>query len=157
MLDKKGQIGEGLTWIVATVIIVVILLISVSIVGGSDLILNLDKEVKSSWVPDRVAEKSFISYLGNNNSGSFIYEELREEEDFNGVNGPLAKEVLNLYSGYYSLDPWLGVVDVNKEGLSDNNYFGKIPTYFSGSAKSYSYIIKFDEEKGVRIILTDNR
>jgi len=61
MLDnKKGQIGETMTWIVATLIIVVILSISILVT----LPLGLNKQVTiADKEKDLIATKSIISFL----------------------------------------------------------------------------------------------
>ena len=78
MLDnKKGQIGETITWVIATLVIVVILLISISFtfpLGSEKNIKIKDKE------KDFLATKSITSFLRNpDNVGSL---ELKDYEKF---------------------------------------------------------------------------
>jgi len=62
MLNKKAQVGETITWIVATIIIIVILVISVFIVSLSpkrdkDHLQLIDKQ------KDFIATKSIVNFL----------------------------------------------------------------------------------------------
>lgn len=65
MLNKKAQVGETITWIVATIIIIVILVISIFITlasskKGKDNLTLIDKQ------KDFIATKSIVNFLIEN-------------------------------------------------------------------------------------------
>tara|TARA_Y100000310_G_C20551114_1_gene748133 strand:+ start:444 stop:887 length:444 start_codon:yes stop_codon:yes gene_type:complete len=80
MLDnKRGQLGETMTWIVATLIIVVILSITVSFAFS----LGSDKQIKiEDKEKDFLATKSITSFLGNGENVELLnngnYEAFKE-------------------------------------------------------------------------------
>ncbi len=86
MLDsknQKAQIGETMTWIVATIIIVVILILSLyttSLLAQTKKIASYKYERES----DLLMEKSLFSYFlaEDEITKAFIYDWLREQ-DFN--------------------------------------------------------------------------
>ncbi len=127
-INKKGQASDAVVWIVATAIIATILLISISIsidLGGNKT-FNQDTEF------DLFAKKSLTSYLlTQGQSGDIIFEELKEENNFNDFNKNLA---IGIFKGFYERDylygkVWLGF---NSEGgwnwnIPGNNPFGEKP------------------------------
>ncbi|MDP2629016.1 MAG: hypothetical protein Q8P15_03935 [Nanoarchaeota archaeon] len=64
ILNKKGQIGETMTWIVATIIIITILGISIF---ATQFIINPDKKITFSEDKEKnlLAIKSITSFLKN--------------------------------------------------------------------------------------------
>ncbi|MFH1326601.1 MAG: hypothetical protein ABIH59_00550 [archaeon] len=129
--NKKAQVGETMTWVVATLIIVVILIISISIAGGVGWvkdILDLEKKIGARFL-DRVPEQSFYAYLLTKDSdGKIIYEQLKYENGFNNFNGILAKKILSLY---------------------DDNYFGVWTLFIQDGENSDVKIIYNEDSKGV--------
>lgn len=126
--NRDGQIGETMTWIVATLVIVVILGISIFIasISASGLKrLNQDFFQTS----DVLASKSMFSYvLTKDVQGNNVYSQLKTEGVMNNFNGGLALDIFRgLYRDDYSL-VWLGFVD-NRPGLvglsASNVYFGE--------------------------------
>ena len=83
MLNNKnrGQIGETMTWVVATIIIVVILVISVyaaSLLANTKKTLSYQKEKIES---DLLMEKSLFAYFSaNDTKKDLIYSELKKQE-----------------------------------------------------------------------------
>ena len=64
--NKRAQVGETMTWIVATIVIIVILVISIYIAGVSDItnkIFSREFEIKGH--NDLLVTKSLTSYLIN--------------------------------------------------------------------------------------------
>lgn len=124
--NKKGEIGKTITWLVATVIIIVILLISVFIVS-----LNLRKnkrfkEFKEGKIEDLLVVKSLSAYLLTKDaSGKNVFEQLRDEEKLNDFNGPLA---LKIFEGLYKKDYQFGAMIGVEIGLGEtqNGVFEKI-------------------------------
>ncbi len=129
--NKLGQVGETVTWIVATVIIVIILFVSIFI---ASVYLGNGKEFKFVRQADPLATKSFFSYLlTKNNDGKTVYEQVKKEKNLNDFNGNLA---VNIFKEFYNKEyqqAWVGISNYG-EGLiggtwngEDNNYFGNKP------------------------------
>jgi len=159
MFNKKlGQIGKTITWIIATVIIIMILVVSIfvatSYLGGS-------KKADFSKQTDILASKSFFAYLlTEDTGGQTVYEQLRDEENLNDFNGNLA---LNIFEEFYRKDYpfaiWLGI-DFEGFGLPRRNeYFGSRPITLRGGDISYrnvDYILEkaiLNDDKWVGLIL----
>jgi len=79
LINKKAQIGETITWIIATIIIIGILTISVfisSALGEGKSEIRVDGKEK-----DLLISKSITAYLlTKTEKGKTVYEELRDEE-----------------------------------------------------------------------------
>ena len=158
-LQKKAQIGETMTWIVATVIIIVILIFSIFVTG----IVGKDKEFKIWPKKDLLATKSLSGYLSTqDDSGKKVFEQLKEEQDLNDFNGNLAKKIFEgLYKLSYNHVIWLGI---NFEGFSldrKNDYFGSYARTYrkKGGDISWGYYfsvsekINLTEDKWIELIL----
>jgi hypothetical protein len=107
MYNKRAQIGETITWGVATVIILIILIVSVfiaSIAGHSKFFPTTNKI-------DLFAGKSLTAYLLTNDSNNVsIYNEINTGGQLNNFNGILAQSIFtSLYSGYYNRQVFLGL------------------------------------------------
>jgi len=149
MFNKKlGQIGKTITWVVATVIIIVILFISIfvatSYLGGS-------KKADFSKQTDILASKSFFAYLlTEDTGGQTIYEQLREEENLNDFNGNLA---LNIFEEFYRKDYpytiWL-VIYSKPHDIITNTFFPKPPICGRGISEE----IELKENKYLLLTLT---
>ncbi|MEX0920821.1 MAG: hypothetical protein WDZ62_01000 [Candidatus Pacearchaeota archaeon] len=122
--NKSGQMSETVTWLVATIIIVSILLISVFV---STTPLWKNKKISTSGEKDYFVSKSFFSYLLTHNTEDVIvYSQLEEEDNLNEFNGELAKEIfIGFYGEEYS-GIWVGLVS-NRLLLpqTSNDYFGR--------------------------------
>ncbi len=147
--DKKGQIGETITWVVATIIIIVILLVSIfastSYIGGN-------KKATFSKQTDILASKSFFAYLLTEDGSNTIYEQLKEEggENLNEFNGNLAVRIFNgFYKKDYPHTIWL-VVYSKPHDLNTNTYFPKPPVCGRGISEE----IKLKENKYILLTLT---
>jgi len=78
MLNKKGQIGETITWTVATIVIIVILIVGVvisSASGKSSKEVNVIDEKR-----DFLMTKSFVNFLTQDNNFDIIKEAVKEEK-----------------------------------------------------------------------------
>ena len=145
---KKGEIGETVTWIVATVIIIVVLLISIfaTVTGILDF-----KNFNYMKQADALASKSFFSYLlTESDAGTSVYEQLGSEENFSEFNGELAKNIFTEFYGEEYLAVWVGFFN-NKNPLfyGSNEYFGRIPSV----AYYIRENVKLNEDKSIRMIL----
>jgi len=160
MNNKRAQVSETMTWIVATVIIIIILLVSVylsSLVGQ-----NKSFPVKNEF--DLFSHKSLTSYLlTKDTSGQIIYDGVKNEGSFNDFNGNLANKILvGLYSGYYSENVFLGIY-LNRffAPMQSNNYFtippGETPNSLLRLSDDRNVVIKdsipLNEDKAVQMIL----
>ncbi|MFZ1970766.1 MAG: hypothetical protein WAU65_01130 [Candidatus Nanoarchaeia archaeon] len=155
--SKQAQVSETITWVVATIIILVILIVSTflaSLVGKSKVFPPMNHQ-------DLFAEKSFTSYLLTKDiSGLPIYYELGQQGNLSSSNGNLASVLFNsLYEGYYSKGIYLGLLDSDKQVIGDKN------PYFNGPAaavvsiesnpavSTIFYKISLDNNKFVQLIL----
>ena len=141
---KKAEVGETVTWMIATVAIVVILVISVFV---SSVYFNNQKKASPLENADYLAASSFNSWLlTTNSSGKMVYEQIKAEEDLNDFNGNLA---IDIFKKFYEKDyiyVWLGV---NEEGFyiwRSNEYFGSIPTEIRGGDITKRSVLNVIEE-----------
>jgi hypothetical protein len=89
--EKKAQVGETMTWIVATVVIVVILFISIFIVSP----LGDSTKFKAERTSDLLATKSLVNYLLSEENGEIIYNNLNEGKKLNDVSRGKIEELYN--------------------------------------------------------------
>ena len=161
MINKKAQVGETVTWVVATVIIILILGVSIFISSAK---LGEGKDVGSAFSQseDTLASKSLFSYMLTPEEETNIYEQLKKGENLNEVNGQLA---LDIFGEFYKDDYvkiWLGM---RKKG--DFEIFSSVPNdYFPfRSDKNIPVLgqqnifkgIALSEEKSVALVLTPYR
>lgn len=127
-MNKKAQIGETVTWFVATVIIVLLILISVFL---ATLGPWNDKKVGSEKSVDYLSSKSLNSYvLTESDNRERIYDQLVAEENLNDFNGQLALDIFEDYYGHEFGDVWIGMHLKNSfpsPPYPDNDYFGFRP------------------------------
>jgi hypothetical protein len=129
MFSKKAQVGETMTWIVATIIIIVILVASIFI---STAYLGGGKSINFFKTTDTLASKSLFSYLlTKDDEGNLIYNQLKNEDNLNQFNGNLGKEIFQeFYSEEYG-NIWLGILtgglDLDSPKFLKNDYFGDRP------------------------------
>jgi hypothetical protein len=125
MQNKYARVGETITWIVATLVIIVVLIFSILI---TTLYVGKNKGVEFFEQSDTLASKSMFSYLLTKDSEEkTVYEQLEDEENLNDFNGNLALNIFEeIYGEEYS-DVWLGVMR-HKHPFLDfpNDYFGKV-------------------------------
>ena len=129
-IGRRAQIGETMTWVVATIIIIAILGISIFIASAK---FNKDKtpDLQSVSRTDTLASKSLFSYvLTKNSTGQNVYEQLNGSNNLNDFNGNLAEKIFNVYKKDYTYLVWLGFLT---EG---NVYFGQSPAKQIGTAAS---------------------
>ena len=120
--NKKGQIGETMTWVIATIIIIVVLIVSIFITSFLGTI-GLHKNYKSYRSADLIPMKSLIGYLLTSDlegSGKNIFDKLKDDEEFIELNGENGRFAWNIFNGFYESDYpliWFGIS--NKR----NDYF----------------------------------
>jgi|SRR5271157_5297093 len=125
--NNRAQAGETITWLFATIIIVVVLLVSILV---ASILEGPDKKVQM-YPEDLLAQRTFLSYLlTKGTSGQIIYNEINGAGDFNSDNGNLAATIFkNLYDGYYNWALYLGI-NLNIQigyNLQSNKYFNYPP------------------------------
>jgi hypothetical protein len=116
MYNKRAQqIGETITWVVATVIILIVVVVTVfvaSFLGHSKIFPTISQF-------DLFADKSLTAFLLTKDvNGNPVYNEISTDGQLNSFNGNLAQQIfINLYSGFYHARLYLGVLG------QDNDYF----------------------------------
>lgn len=136
-LSKRGQVGETVTWIVATIIIVVILTATIFLSSANSAKF---KKIQEPYfqTADVLASKSMFSYALTENGGKTVHSQIKEG-GFNEFNGNLAVKIFNgMYEDDYLNNPnniWLGIVENTRENCNlgkqfcileskENNFFG---------------------------------
>jgi hypothetical protein len=148
MLNKKAQIGETITWVVATIIIIVVLVFSIFIAG---IYFEKGKTLESSSLEskDVLASKSLFSYLLTPSGEGKVYDQLKVEENLNKSTGELAQKIFKeLYETDYE-DIWLGfVLDRVLLSAKSNDYFGSKPLGVRGGDISFGsrFVSRISEE-----------
>jgi len=118
-MNNKAQIGETMTWMVGTIIIIIMLAMSVFILSSS-LFENDRKISLRSINSDLIVTKSFLGYLlTGDNFNQLRNTELRLVTDsVSRSDDEIVKKIFfELGSNEYSGDIWLGVL---KEGCGWN-------------------------------------
>ena len=157
-LRKKAQIGETLTWIIATVAILIILVVSIFIV--STFKKRSFEKVPFEDNSDLIASKSLTAYLlTNTNSGESVFERIKNRKELDDYTGNLAINIFrSFYEKEYPVSVWLGV-NFEGFGIRKNSYFGSMPTGVRGGdinrreVKIFSQEIKLNDDKEVELIL----
>lgn len=135
--SRKAQISEGITWIVATIAILIILLFSLFL---TSFVLK-NKQIDNDFFSDAINQKSFLSYLlTQENSGGIVFSKIRADENLDNFNGNLALKIFNgLYKEKYS-EVWIGVSRLgtgvfgatSKNGIVNDFFGSKPPSIVSG-------------------------
>jgi len=155
MLDnKKAQVSDALTWVVATVIIIVILLINIYI---SSLFAGMKERGLQEYSDNQIViTKSLIGYLLTENEGERIFDMIKNETKINNENAKFATNIfLDLYDREYGRNEiWLGIVEFSYES-SGLLYQRHYPTrnFANPEGSPLENIlgkIKFDETTGIQ-------
>ena len=156
--NKLAQTGDTITWLVATVVIMVILGISIF---ATSLAFKKDEGVKTIKKTDVLVAKSLFSYvLTQDGDGKIIVEQIKEENNLNEFNGNLGLKIFEAFYKEEYKKIWLGTIS-NKEGQQglslQNNYFGKgtfgVKEQFE--VTGISETIKLDEEDSITLRLVE--
>ena len=96
--NKKGQVGETMTWIVATLIIIVVLTISIyvsSVLGeAKSIIPQTDSFGRDNLIEKALTKKSMFSFLLTKGPGDeIIYDELIKNRELSEFSKELGKKV----------------------------------------------------------------
>ncbi len=150
-MNKKAQTGTTLTWIVATIIIIVLLTVTIFLAQFS----SSNKKVSFSSEKDTLVSKSFFGYLSTNNKD--IYNQIKIG-DLNKQTGDLALEVFEIFEDEYPKGIWLGIILNDFPRDFKNQFFGSKPSLVrSGYLVDSSYIkadetVWLNENKSLEII-----
>lgn len=156
-MDRKGQTGSTITWILATIIIIFILLVTVFISG------SIGKSKDINFVPERdtLASKSLFAWLSTMQGEETIYFQLGEDEKLNDFSGELAIEIFDKYRESNLDEVWLGFLE------QSNNYFGATPVSVTNVRTEFqepfvgsniiSESIYVNENKTIRLLIFKER
>ena len=139
---KKAQVGDTITWVIATLIIIVILIISVYIAGLLGNLKTIGGGVEGTSFSgfDFLATKSFYGFLVTDN----FYSQIKTEQKLTEPAGTLAKEIFPmLYGNEGNKKIWLGVVEVSRRmGIlrinGENDFFGSRPDTYKSAPGSFA-------------------
>lgn len=142
MHSKKAQISEGVTWVVATIAVIIILLFSLFLVSFS----TKNREISKDFFSDSLNQKTFLSYLLTKEETEFIFSKIKTDENLDNFNGNLAMKIFNeLYKDKYS-EIWIGTSKLREGAIGtsmngiENNFFGKKPSsVVSGAMGAVAY------------------
>ncbi len=157
MLIKKtklGQIGDTITWIVATLVIFAVLFIAVLFTNYSDAFSK--KEIPSVKAVDIFAQKSFLSFLNTDEAGETNFKKFINAENLDEVSGKLAQKIfLEFYKTDFSLI-WVGFASNERTFKYLPNPYFEMYTIMSGDTFTNipSYFIeriKLTEQKFIEI------
>ena len=147
--NKKAQVGDTITWVVATLVIVFVLLISIY----ASSLLSKTKDFSSGDFDtedlnyDSLAKKSMFAFLLTNSQGeNIVYSQLNNEKDLNELNEDLAFEIFGKIFG--------------KEfqvGIGINEDINYIESTYSGgeNQKEFSEKIKLKNDNELNLVLEE--
>ncbi|HTY43852.1 MAG TPA: hypothetical protein VMC80_01275 [Patescibacteria group bacterium] len=153
-----GEIGQTITWIIATLIIITFMVLSIFATTGlvkvkateeaGKHVVNIFASSQNVKQADLFAEKSLESYLSTNINSATIYQQLQNEGNLNDANGNLAKNIFQkFYENQYKII-WLTVYSKPNK-IVPNNFF-KPPVCGRGITTEF----KLNSEKYVMLTLT---
>ena len=154
--SKRAQTGETITWIVATVIIIIVLAISIYIAG---FYLGNNKNVRVSLAPDFSVSGSFFSYLLTEGSGGeTVYSQIQKQGNLNSLTGQLAVNVSDYAVKNYDT-VWIGVVDSrNVFPPVANDYFSTLKSLGEFPYRHEGTIIEeaqLDGNKNISLVMVE--
>lgn len=96
--NKKAEIGETMTWFVATLVVIVFLVITIFVVS----LISKERNFTFSSYRDSVVAKSLSAFMLTKDGEKMIFERLPEDKDFTEFSGKLSVKVLKeLYGETY--------------------------------------------------------
>ncbi len=131
MLNKKAQISEGVTWVVATIAILIILFVSIFV---SSFFISSNKTISQKPLAYISQEKSFLAYLNTRSaSGESVFDSLQDKKELDSFTGNLALQI-------FGSKGWIGIsaktedIDLTKIGIGadlsgkENQFYGSKPS-----------------------------
>lgn len=152
--SKNGQIGDTLTWFIATIIIIVILFLAIltsSLFGKSE-----ERKVINPSAQDLLKSKEVMSYLVTPlSSSNFVFSQIVNSGNLDQVTGPLAVEIFktNLESFYKQSSIIISYRENDKIEQLENPYFDSTIKITCNSGileyTKYCDTLKLNSERGV--------
>jgi len=145
MFNKKGQVSSTMTWVVATTAIIVVLILSILVVQFHFKNKKFENTKEDS---DLLVIKSMTGYLKTGNA----FSDLKNDGDFNNINGNLAK---NVFEGLYSKEYpgfWMGIYDRDIARWIKNSYFSFANAPIPSSIINKIFEIKLDDKKSLGVV-----
>ena len=142
--NKKAVVGETLTWIIATLIVIIILAFSIFV---TSLLVKSqgfggDRGFSTYNQNDLLVTKSLTGYLLTEDNGEKVFEQIKAEGDLNDFNGPLSLSIfLDLYKKDYARG-WLDIRGrdfVLSAGSKRREYYEGYYETLSEEGYSYSF------------------
>ena len=138
--NKKGggEVGQTVTWIVATLIIIAVTVLSIyatSVLKGAGDISNAISNVINSVSngagqvknADIIKEKTLEAFMAYSGNGQINFIQIRNDGNLNDASGNKAEEVMNKLYGKAYQKIWFGVEETSNQVYSSNNYFKLFP------------------------------
>ncbi len=157
--NKKAQVSEGITWVTATLIIAVILIVSII---ATSAYVSTNKGIQDSFFASNVNQKSFFSYLLTDENGKTIFSNMKETGNMNSYEGNLAIKIFNgLYKNDYS-SIWVGISVLSNPpaGLTlsgiENPFFGQHAS-LSWVGNAFGDIIKQVDVDSSELSISNNK
>ena len=149
--NKKAEAGETLTWVVVTVVIIVILALSIyaaDLLGNGKRVQRFGKDLGEGLITistdsktrDLLSAKSVGAFLLTDVNGAKAYDRLKVLENFDEPTGKLARIIFCevIYKKGCDVGPerkinfWMGFItkpvqSTLESGWKSNDYFGGYP------------------------------
>lgn len=140
MSYRKAQVGETVTWVVATIIIIVILVVSIFIVSSTTFSNSKKLESKNTQT-DLLVTKSLLGYLLSKDGSTVqVFEQLKDKKTY--VDAP--SESVKIDETFFQKI----LFDLYKEEYSFNQILFRINSEFckwEGSSKCNNERILFNQ------------
>ena len=148
--NKKAEVGETMTWFVATLVIIVFLGITIFIVG----FIKNERELTFAPNRDSIAAKSLSAFMLTKDEEKIILEKISEDKDLSDFSGKISVKVLKeIYSEHYSniaLKGSIKFVEIDFPNSVKNKYWE-----YSTDCLGIQEIIYFPENKHLRLCLKE--
>ncbi len=154
--NKRAQLGDTITWFVATIAIVLILSVTIIV---SSLAFKGVGEVKATRTTDVLISKSFYSYaLTKDSEGKNVYEQTRDAGKLEDFNEELGKKIfVDIFSTkdifFISKPVWIGVYPPSS--VTGSSYFG--PTNPIGYSTELTEEFELGENKHLQLVFSGER
>ncbi len=116
-INNRGQVGTGISWFVATIVILAI--VAVSIITATLLGVLKTKDVSfTKKYDDLIATKSLYAFLNTAEVGGKSYEQLNTDGKFNERDSKIAESIFESYKENYP-QIWLGIISYKWQWTKD--------------------------------------
>lgn len=145
--NKRAQVGETVTWIVATLIIVVVLGISIyasSFLSKTKVFSSGDFDTEALNY-DSLTKKSMFAFLLTNSQGeNMVYSQLNNDKNLNELNENLAFDIFGKIFG-----------EEFHVGIGINKNINYIESTYSGNSNKEEFLekIKLKNNNELNLVL----